>query len=60
LLDVALMLRPDETRNDAIYDFLDIHIFSLGAFEPCKRALFGFRSQLALDLRCRIARLRNP
>jgi hypothetical protein len=36
------VLGADETRNDAIYDFLDVHIFSVGAFEPRNGALLGF------------------
>ena len=33
-LDVAFVLRPDETRYDAIYDLFNVHIFGLDACEP--------------------------
>ena len=54
---VAFVLGADETRDDAIDDFLYVHILSVGAFEPRMRALLDFRSQGAEHRSCRIARL---
>src|SRR5271154_1457756 len=40
---VAFVLRADETRYDAIYEFFDIHIFRLDACGPTNGAKLSFK-----------------
>ena len=50
---VAFVLRADETRHDAIYDFFDVHIFRFDACEPANGAKLLFKLPLKGNTTCR-------